>query len=103
MLLSYASSFQAIIRGLKESGIFTAAVTSAKAHPKAKSSNIGLENKESIHTNVTASRSTTLKEVVNDNSQATARKILEIIDVQEEAMPPMSPPGFLELMESALS
>ncbi|CAM0880553.1 unnamed protein product [Alopecurus aequalis] len=93
----------AIIRGLKESGIFTAAVTSAKAHPKAKSSNIGLENKESIHTNVTAARSTTLKEGGNDDSQATARKILEIIDVQEEAMPPMSPPGFLKLVESALS
>lgn len=100
MLLSYASSFQAIIRGLKESGIFIDAVTSAKAHPKA---NIGLENNESIHTNVTAAQSTTLKEGGNDNSQATARKILEMIDVQEEAMPPMSPPGFLELMESALS
>jgi hypothetical protein len=103
MLLSYVSSFQAIIRGLKESGIFTAAVTSAKAHPKVKSSNIGLENKESIHTNVTAARSTTLKEGGNDNSHASARKILEMIDVQEEAMPPLSPPGFLELIESALS
>ncbi|EMS49400.1 hypothetical protein TRIUR3_27967 [Triticum urartu] len=90
----------AIIRGLKESGIFIDAVTSAKAHPKA---NIGLENNESIHTKVTASQTTTLKEGGNDNSQATARKILEMIDVQEEAMPPMSPPGFLELMESALS
>ncbi|VAH74975.1 unnamed protein product [Triticum turgidum subsp. durum] len=90
----------AIIRGLKESGIFIDAVTSAKAHPKA---NIGLENNESIHTNVTAAQSTTLKEGGNDNSQATARKILEMIDVQEEAVPPMSPPGFLELMESALS
>jgi hypothetical protein len=26
-----------------------------------------------------------------------------MIDVQEEAMPPLSPPGFLELIESALS
>ncbi|KAM3348353.1 hypothetical protein ACQJBY_021940 [Aegilops geniculata] len=90
----------AIIRGLKESGIFIDAVTSAKAHPKA---NIDLENNESIHTNVTAAQSTTLKEGGNDNAQATARKILEMIDVQEEAVPPMSPPGFLELMESALS
>jgi ribosome biogenesis GTPase A len=101
MLLSYVSSFQAIIRGLKESGIFTAAVTSAKANLKVKSSNIGLENKESIHTNVTAARSTMLKEGGDDNSQATARKILEMIDIHEEAMPPMSPPGFLELIESS--
>jgi hypothetical protein len=42
-----------------------------------------------------------LKEGGDDNSQATARKILEMIDIHEEAMPPMSPPGFLELIESS--
>ncbi|XP_062188919.1 glycosyltransferase-like KOBITO 1 [Phragmites australis] len=91
----------AIIRGLKESGVFTSAVTSAKAHSKTKSSNMGLENKESIRPNTTAGQSTL--EGSNDKMQATVRKILEMVDNQEEAMPPMSPPGFAELIESALS
>ncbi|XP_062230558.1 glycosyltransferase-like KOBITO 1 [Phragmites australis] len=91
----------AIIRGLKESGVFTSAVTSAKAQSKMKSSNMGLENKESIRPNVTAGESTL--EGNNDKLQATARKILEMVEDQEEAMPPMSPPAFAELMETALS
>jgi hypothetical protein len=33
--------------------------------------------------------------------QASVKKILEMVDAQEgAAMPPMSPPGFLELTES---
>uniref|UniRef100_A0A0D9Y5P2 Glycosyltransferase family 92 protein n=1 Tax=Oryza glumipatula TaxID=40148 RepID=A0A0D9Y5P2_9ORYZ len=83
-----------IIRGLKESGVFTTAVTSAKAHAKFKSSNTDLKNKESIHPNITQ----------GDHLQATVRKILEMVDAQEEAMPPMSPPGFLhQTVETALS
>lgn len=88
------SSLQAIIRGLKESGVFTTAVTSAKAHAKLKSSNTDLKNKESNHPNITQ----------GDHLQATVRKILEMVDAQEEAMPPMSPPGFLhQTVETALS
>lgn len=91
----YAQCLQAIIRGLKESGVFTSAVTSAKAE----SSNMGLENKGSIQLNVTAGQSTL--EGGHGKLQATVRKILEMVDAQEEAMPPMSPPGFLELTENA--
>jgi hypothetical protein len=103
LLLSLRLTFaQAIIRGLKESGVFTSAVTSAKAQSKRKSSNImGVENKDSILPNVTAGQSTL--EGGHENLQATVRKILEMVDAQEEAMPPMSPPGFVELTESALS
>ena len=85
---------QAIIRGLKESGVFTSAVTSAKAQSETKSSNMGLGGKESIIPNTTAG---------HEKLQATARKILEMVDAQEEAMPPLSPPGFVELTESASS
>ncbi|KAK3159631.1 hypothetical protein QOZ80_1BG0049050 [Eleusine coracana subsp. coracana] len=85
----------AIIRGLKESGVFTAAVTSAKAgHSDLKSLNAGLEI---IRSNITAGGSTL------GGSSASARKILEMVEEQEEAMPPMSPPGLVEMLESALS
>ena len=47
----------AIIRGLKESGVFTSAVTLAKAHSKIKSTDMGLENREPIQTNGTAAQS----------------------------------------------
>ena len=94
----YAQSLQAIIHGLKESGVFTNAVTSAKAQSKIKSSNMGLEN-EAIQLNGTAGQSTL--EGGHEKLQATVRKILEMVDAQEEAMPPMSPPRFLELSESA--
>ncbi|KAJ1281844.1 hypothetical protein BS78_03G004900 [Paspalum vaginatum] len=90
----------AIIRGLRESGVFTSAVTSAKAHSNTKSTNTSLENKGPIQTNGTAALS--ISESGHDKLQATVRKILEMVDVQEEAMPPMSPPGFVELTESAL-
>nr|ACG42913.1 KOB1 [Zea mays] len=89
----------AIIRCLKESGVFTNAVTSAKAQSKTKSSNMGLGNKDPIQPNGTAGQSTL--EGSHGKLQATVRKILEMVDTQEEAaMPPMSPPGFLELTES---
>lgn len=48
--------------------------------------------------NLTAGQSTL--EGGHEKLQATVRKILEMVDAQEEAMPPMSPPGFLELTES---
>ncbi|XP_006643956.3 glycosyltransferase-like KOBITO 1 [Oryza brachyantha] len=85
----------AIIRGLKESGVFTTAVTSAKAQSKVKSSNTGLQNKESIHPNTTQGS--------GDHLQATVRKILEMVGAQEEAVPPMSPPSLLHPVEIALS
>ncbi|CAD6255509.1 unnamed protein product [Miscanthus lutarioriparius] len=88
----------AIIRGLKESGVFTNAVTSAKAQSKIKSSNMDLEN-EAIQLNGTTGPSTL--EGGHEKLQATVRKILEMVDAQKEAMGPMSPLGFLELSESA--
>lgn len=59
---------------------------------------MGLEN-EAIQLNGTAGQSTL--EGGHEKLQATVRKILEMVDAQEEAMPPMSPSGFLELSESA--
>ncbi|KAL5226390.1 hypothetical protein ABZP36_014655 [Zizania latifolia] len=81
----------AIIRGLRESGIFTTAVTSAKARAKVKLSNTDLQNKESIRPNITKGS--------GDHLQASVRKILEMVDAQEEAMPPMSPPSFFRPVE----
>jgi ribosome assembly protein YihI (activator of Der GTPase) len=94
LLLSYGSSLQAIIRGLKESGVFTSAVTSAKGHSEMKSLDKGLGNKDSIRLNVTTGQST-LGGGRSDTLQASARKILEMVEKQEEAMPPLSPPGFV--------
>ncbi|AQK60631.1 Glycosyltransferase-like KOBITO 1 [Zea mays] len=94
---------QAIIRGLKEPDVFTNAVTSAKAQSKTKPSNMGLGNKEAmaIQPNVTAGQSTL--EGGHERLQATVRKILEMVDAQEqeEAMPPRPSPGLLELSERA--
>ena len=61
---------------------------------------MGLEN-EAIQLNRTAGQSTL--EGGHEKLQATVRKILEMVDAQEEAMPPMSPPGFLELSKSAIA
>ncbi|AQK60632.1 Glycosyltransferase-like KOBITO 1 [Zea mays] len=96
-------TLQAIIRGLKEPDVFTNAVTSAKAQSKTKPSNMGLGNKEAmaIQPNVTAGQSTL--EGGHERLQATVRKILEMVDAQEqeEAMPPRPSPGLLELSERA--
>jgi hypothetical protein len=89
----------AFIGGLKESGVFINAITSAKAQSKTKSSNMGLGNKDHIRLNWTAGQSKL--EGGHGKVQASVRKILEMVDAQEgAAMPPMSPPGFLELTES---
>ncbi|CAD6240697.1 unnamed protein product [Miscanthus lutarioriparius] len=68
---------RAIIRGLKEPGVFTNAVTSVKAQSKIKSSNMGLEN-EAIQLNGTAGQSAL--EVGHEKLQTTVRKILEMVD-----------------------
>lgn len=64
---------------------------------------MGLGNKEAIQPNVTAGQSTL--EGGHERLQATVRKILEMVDAQEqeqeEAMPPRSSPGLLELSERA--
>ena len=61
---------------------------------------MGLEN-ESIQLNGTADQS--ILEGGHEKLQTAVRKILEMVDAQEEAMPPMSPPGFLELSKSAIA
>jgi hypothetical protein len=64
---------------------------------------MGLGNKEAmaIQPNVTAGQSTL--EGGHERLQATVRKILEMVDAQEqeEAMPPRPSPGLLELSERA--
>ncbi|KAJ3694520.1 hypothetical protein LUZ60_010000 [Juncus effusus] len=72
-----------IIRGLKESGVFTLAITNAKQQL---SKEKFLSTVENIHNNTVKSE--------NDESQAKGRKLLEVSSsLFEEAVPPMSPPG----------
>jgi hypothetical protein len=78
------------------SGVFTSAVTSAKGHSEMKSLEKGLGNKDYIRLNGTTGQSTLGGR--SDTLQASARKILEMVETQEEAMPPLSPPGFVKVL-----
>ncbi|XP_072979097.1 glycosyltransferase-like At2g41451 [Typha angustifolia] len=93
----------AIIRGLKESGVFSSAVTSAKSLSKEKflSSMENLQNRTSIVPNsrphgIQAHNTSTLRKGGSGESQATARKVLEMASIHEDAVPPMSPPGLFD-------
>ncbi|KAG1335042.1 Glycosyltransferase-like [Cocos nucifera] len=91
----------AIIQGLKESGVFSSAVVSAKTLTKEKflSSVESLQNKNSsvvpsLRAEVSQSLSgSSLRRGSDGASQATARRILEMASVHKKAIPPMSPPG----------
>ncbi|XP_065013677.1 glycosyltransferase-like At2g41451 [Musa acuminata AAA Group] len=94
----------AIIHGLKESGVFSNAVASAKSLSKEKflSSMEKLQNKSSLVPNsVTAGtqslRSSNRKIGSHTESQATGRKVLEISVIQEKAVLPSSPPRLEDL------
>ncbi|XP_008783217.1 glycosyltransferase-like At2g41451 [Phoenix dactylifera] len=95
----------AIIQALKESGVFTSAVVSAKTITREKflSSVESLQNKNSsavpnlragVNQSITAS---TLRGSSDGKSQATARRILEMSSVHKKAIPPMSPPNLADL------
>ncbi|XP_019704603.1 glycosyltransferase-like KOBITO 1 isoform X1 [Elaeis guineensis] len=96
----------AIIQGLKESGVFSSAVVSAKTLTKEKflSSMESLQNKNSsVVPNLRASASqsisaSTLRRSSDGESQATARRILELASVHNKTMRPMSPPGLANLL-----
>lgn len=90
---------------MKESGVFTSAVVSAKTLTKEKilSSMESLQNKNSsvvpsLRAGVSQSLSGSSSRSGRDGeSQATARRILEIASVHKKAIPPTSPPGLSDL------
>ncbi|URD91056.1 hypothetical protein MUK42_27863 [Musa troglodytarum] len=90
------SDKQAIVQSLRESGVFSSAIASAQASSKQKSTSPieNLQNRSSVILDPTDSISKRGriggKKI---KSQATARKIMEIVGGVESAMPPMSPPG----------
>ncbi|KAJ6835794.1 glycosyltransferase-like [Iris pallida] len=74
----------AIIQGLRESGTFSSAIASAQSLSK----DSFLSSMGDVHNNT----SSVLTNTMNKESQATNRKILEIVDIFEKAVPPLSPP-----------
>ncbi|XP_078174602.1 glycosyltransferase-like At2g41451 [Carex rostrata] len=84
-----------IIRGLRESGVFTSAITNAKQLSKEKSVAGNLSNSTITNTG----DDVTKPSVKGSESQATRRKILEESSiVHEEAIPPVSPPKLFKDM-----
>lgn len=78
---------QAIIQGLRESGVFSSVIASA---PKLSKENFLLSIDSSNSTRAAASQSLPSRNTGRvKEHQATTRRILDI----EEAVPPMSPPG----------
>ncbi|XP_020574917.1 glycosyltransferase-like At2g41451 [Phalaenopsis equestris] len=91
----------AIIRGLRESGIFTAAIASAHSQSKQKSSSsmVNLQN-SSISEQHSLQSSITTESTFHE-SKATARKVLEAGSNQGGAVPPLPPPGLGDLLMEA--
>jgi hypothetical protein len=85
---------QSIIRGLRESGVFTSAITNARRLSKQKSA-VGNPSNSTI---TNTGDDTTKHSAEGSESQATRRKILESSIVHEEAIPPVSPPGLFKDM-----
>ncbi|KAJ4765600.1 glycosyltransferase-like protein [Rhynchospora pubera] len=83
-----------IIRGLRESGVFTSAIANAKQLSKEKS----MVQKLSNSTITNTGEDITKPSVKGSKSQATGRKILESTIVHEKAVPPMSQPGLFKDM-----
>ena len=86
--------FQAIIQGLRESGVFSSVIASA---PSAFSKeNFFLSIDSSNSSRAVASKSLPSRKLGKSrNYQATGRKVLdtEVAVFQEAAIPPLSPPG----------
>lgn len=86
--------FQAIIQGLRESGVFSSIITSA---PTSLSKDKFFSSIESSNSSrAVASQSLPSRKIGRSReSKATARKALEISDIAtyEVAVPPLSPPG----------
>ncbi|RWW28354.1 hypothetical protein GW17_00007192 [Ensete ventricosum] len=90
------SDLPAIIQSLRESGVFSSAIASAQASSKQKSTSPieNLQNRSSVIPDPIDSISKRGRIGGRKiKSQATARKIMEIVGGVESAMPPMSPPG----------
>ncbi|RZR70644.1 hypothetical protein BHM03_00000938 [Ensete ventricosum] len=90
------SDLPAIIQSLRESGVFSSAIASAQASSKQKSTSPieNLQNRSSVIPDPIDSISKRGRIGGRKiKSQATARKIMEVVGGVESAMPPMSPPG----------
>jgi len=92
---------QVIVQGLRESGVFTSVISSANTNLEKDKflSAIGSSNSTSPNDVDTASR----KIGKTTESQATARKVLEVTDlaIHEAAVPPSSPPGADDVMHES--
>ncbi|KAJ8648743.1 hypothetical protein MRB53_001766 [Persea americana] len=96
----------AIIKGLRESGVFSSAIVFAQSRAKQKLSPTE-QNLQSINSSlvpsarVSGSQSlpsrTNIETKSGIKSQAVSRKVLEISDASQAAIPPSSPPGLEHL------
>ncbi|WOL11049.1 glycosyltransferase-like [Canna indica] len=84
----------AIVQALRETGALSSAITSAQtlSHQRLNSTTETLLNKTTAFSDVN-DRTSKKARTEGRESQATARKILEIVSGMESAIPPMSPPG----------
>ena len=102
----YHSCYQSIVQGLRESGVFSSAISSAQTRSKgsllssfeAKTKN----NYSTVISNSGGSGSQSISESSHTRTggreiQTSARKILEVADNSVKAIPPLSPPGLDEL------
>lgn len=90
------SFFQAIVQGLRESGIFSSTIVSAQPLSRAKvlASNDNTRNR--TRANPSGLSVNSVEKAGSKDSQAFARKILEV-GATMEAVPPVSPPHLDEL------
>lgn len=87
----------AIIRGLRDSGVFATAIASSRSESNQKSTQSA--DTSSI-TEQTLRKDISLSDIatISNSSKATARKILDIGSNQDRAVPPLSPPGLGDLL-----
>ncbi|PKU71165.1 hypothetical protein MA16_Dca014790 [Dendrobium catenatum] len=88
-----------IIRGLRDSGIFTATIASASSQSKQKL----LSSMENLQNSSVAGQNPLKDDLLQqstsqESSKATARKVLETGSNEDGAVPPLSPPGLGDLL-----
>lgn len=83
--------FQAIVQGLRESGVFSSVISSAQGTLSKDKFLASIDSSNS--SSAVASQSHPSRKIGrNQESQATARKTLEMTTFHEAAVPPLSPP-----------
>ena len=90
-LSGFVDFYQVIVQGLRESGIFTAIIESASTSSSKDKFLSSIESSNSTrHESVVSSRNVNR----NTESRATARRVLQFIDViPEAAVPPLPAPN----------